>query len=93
VKKEALGTTLHGDLEQVVERIVVLHRELALQGDDTRCCEHDVIDVEEVDGVVAMPKDEQGCVRLRDGNFTRGFGYPSGSGTNLYPRVLPIPDP
>jgi hypothetical protein len=36
----------------------------------------------------------------RDGNITRGFGYPrisdpsgSVSGTIFYPRVLPIPDP
>jgi hypothetical protein len=36
----------------------------------------------------------------RDGNFTRGFGYPrisdpsvSGSGTKFNPRVSPIPDP
>jgi hypothetical protein len=36
----------------------------------------------------------------RDGNFTRGFGYPrisdplvSGSGPKFNPRVSPIPDP
>jgi hypothetical protein len=36
----------------------------------------------------------------RDGNFTRGFGYPrisdpsdSGSGKKFNPRVSPIPDP
>jgi hypothetical protein len=38
--------------------------------------------------------------RIRDGNFTRGFGYPrisdpsdSGSGKKFNPRVSPIPDP
>jgi hypothetical protein len=37
---------------------------------------------------------------IRDGNFTRGFGYPrisdppvSGSGTKFNPRVSPIPNP
>jgi hypothetical protein len=40
------------------------------------------------------------CVIGRDGNFTRGFGYPrisdpsdSGSGKKFNPRVSPIPDP
>jgi hypothetical protein len=32
-------------------------------GGCTGCREHDVIDVEEVDGVIVMPKDEQGCVQ------------------------------
>jgi hypothetical protein len=40
------------------------------------------------------------AIECRDGNFTRGFGYPrisdpsvSGSGTKFNPRVLSIPDP
>jgi hypothetical protein len=43
---------------------------------------------------------EQEGLPIRDGNFTRGFGYPrisdpsvSGSGTKFNPRVLSIPDP
>jgi hypothetical protein len=39
-------------------------------------------------------------ITIRDGNFTREFGYPrisdptdSGSGTKFNPRVSPIPDP
>jgi hypothetical protein len=46
------------------------YRELMMQGgdraleeSDTRR-EHDVVDIEEVDGVVATPMDEQGRVRL-----------------------------
>jgi hypothetical protein len=31
---ETLGTTLHSDLEEVVERTEVLHHELVLQGGD-----------------------------------------------------------
>jgi hypothetical protein len=41
-----------------------------------------------------------GSLESRDGNFTRGFGYPrisdpsdSGSGKKFNPRVSPIPDP
>jgi hypothetical protein len=30
VKEEALGPPLYSDLEEVVERVVVLHRELTL---------------------------------------------------------------
>jgi hypothetical protein len=70
VKEEAMWAALHGDFEEV-ERAQVLHCELALQSDgsaleenDSGCREHDVIDVEDVVGVVVVPKDEQGCVRL-----------------------------
>jgi hypothetical protein len=72
VEEETLRPSFGGDLEEVVEKSQVLHRELALRSDNralkkgiTRRCDHDVIDVEqEVDGVVAMPIDEQGRVRL-----------------------------
>lgn len=46
-----------------MEKVKVLHRELALQGSTGRR-EHDIIEVEEVHGVVATLKDEQGRVLL-----------------------------
>jgi hypothetical protein len=66
VKKKAIGPPLHGDPEEVVERVEVLHRKLALKGGDralkesgTGHSKHDVIDIdEEVDGVVVVPMDE-----------------------------------
>ena len=52
-----------------MERAQVLHRELELKDGDralkegiTGRREHDVVDIEEVDGVVVMPMDEQGRV-------------------------------
>jgi hypothetical protein len=54
-----------------MERAKVLHRKLALKGGDrtlkegdTRHREHDVVDVDEVDGVATALKDEQRHVRL-----------------------------
>jgi hypothetical protein len=54
-----------------VERVEVLHCELALQGGDcaleegdTGRHEHNFVDAAEVDAVVAVPKDEQGGLRL-----------------------------
>jgi hypothetical protein len=56
VEEETLRPALGGDVEEVVNRPQVLHREL---------CEHNVVDVEQkVDGVVAALIDEQGRVRL-----------------------------
>jgi hypothetical protein len=46
-----------------VEKVKVLHRELALQGSTGRR-EHDIIEVEEVHGAVATLKDELGRVLL-----------------------------
>jgi hypothetical protein len=72
VEEETMSLPIGGDLEEVVVRSQVLHHELALKcGDrvlkksDTRCYEHDAVDVEqEVYGVVAVPMDEHGRVRL-----------------------------
>jgi hypothetical protein len=71
VEEEVLGPPLHGEPEEVVKRAQVLHPELALKSSGraleeggTRRREHDVVDVEEVDGVVVMPVDELGCVRV-----------------------------
>jgi hypothetical protein len=67
VKEEALGAALHGDPEEVKRTHV--HSELTLQSDEraledsgTGHCKHDVVDIEEVDGVVDTLKDEQGRV-------------------------------
>jgi hypothetical protein len=65
VKEETLEAPLHGDPEEVVERTEVLHRELTLKDGDrvleeggTGHREHNVVDVEEVECVVAMLMDE-----------------------------------
>jgi hypothetical protein len=65
VRKDALRATCHGDPEKVVKRAQILHRELTLQGGNRALeengsgrHEHDVVNVEEVDGVVTMPKGE-----------------------------------
>ena len=58
--------------QEVVERTQVIHRELALKGGDrvleeggTGRHEYNVVEVEEVvDGLIAMPMDERGHVRL-----------------------------
>jgi hypothetical protein len=44
VKEKALGAPLHDDLEEMVEQTQVLHRELALKGDD-RVLEEATLDV------------------------------------------------
>jgi hypothetical protein len=71
VEEEALGPPLNGNPEEVVERAYVFHRELVLKDHDRAlveggagCREHNVVNVEEVDGVVVVPMNEQGCVRL-----------------------------
>jgi hypothetical protein len=50
--------------------------------------------------LVVCARTQKNGVWTRDGNFTRGFGYPrisdpsvSGSCTKFNPRVSPIPDP
>jgi hypothetical protein len=46
------------------------------------------------------PDEESSNAKLRDGNFTHGYGYPwvsdpmgTGMGTKFYPWVIPVPDP
>jgi hypothetical protein len=70
VNEEARGAMFHDEPKKVVKSAQV-HRELALRGSnhallegDTGRCEHDTVDVEEVDDVNATSKDDQGCVRL-----------------------------
>jgi hypothetical protein len=71
VAAQALRPPLNDYPEKVVERTQVLHRELTMKGNNhvlekgnTRCRQHDVVDVEEVDSVIVVSMDEQGCVRL-----------------------------
>jgi hypothetical protein len=68
VEEETLRTPLGDDPEEVVERPQVLHCELELKRDDrvlkksgTGRYEHDAINV---DGVIVVPVDEHGRVRL-----------------------------
>jgi hypothetical protein len=71
VQEETLGPTFGGDAKEVMEKPQVLHRKLPLEGDDCAlekigdgCREHDVVDVEEVDDVIATTVDEEGRIRL-----------------------------
>jgi hypothetical protein len=70
VHEEMLGPTFGSDAKEVVERPQVLHRELPLERDDRAlqeigggCHEHNVVDVEEVNDVLAPLVDEERCVR------------------------------
>jgi hypothetical protein len=71
VEEHALGMTLDGDPQEVVEHPQVLHRKLLLEaGDDATQKlrggggEDDVVDVEEVRCIRTATEDEQGHVRL-----------------------------
>jgi hypothetical protein len=71
MQEETLGPVFGSDAEEVMERPQVLHRKLPLEGDDGalqevggRGGEDNVVDVEEVDEVLASSVDKEGCVRL-----------------------------